>query len=94
MRFLSDLPLLVVGIAVAAFLIKLFVSLWVANKAPVLHELGDQEPGAVNTDRAAAGIRAEQLLLDADAVPEQKPVEQQCPEYPGEHAHAASGVVQ
>jgi hypothetical protein len=43
MRFLSDLPFLVVGIAVAAFLIKLFVSLRVASKGP---EPGDEEPGA------------------------------------------------
>jgi hypothetical protein len=46
MRFLSDLPLLVVGIAVAAFLIKLFVSLRAASRGPVWQEPGDEEPGA------------------------------------------------
>lgn len=59
MWFLSDLPLLVVGIVVAAFLIKLFVSLRVAGKVPDWQELDDKESGASNTDRAAAGIRTE-----------------------------------
>jgi hypothetical protein len=59
MRFLSDLPLLVVGFAVVAFLIKLFVSLRVAGRVPDLQELDDKESGVSNTDRAAAGIRTE-----------------------------------
>jgi hypothetical protein len=56
MGFLSDLPLLVVGIAVAAFLIKLFVSLRVVGKAPVWQEFGDEEPRTLNTDQPAAGV--------------------------------------
>ncbi len=53
MNFLADLFFLVVGIAVAAFLIKLFVSLRVASKGPVSHELDDTEPAATTTDPAA-----------------------------------------
>lgn len=94
MQFLSDLPFLVVGIAVAVFLIKLLVSLRVASKGPVWQEPGDEEPRATNTDRAAAGIRTEQISLDADAVGDQKPVGQPSPEYLGEDARVASRVVQ
>jgi hypothetical protein len=90
MRFLSDLPFLVAGIAVAAFLIKLFVSLRVVNKGPVWQEFGDEGPGATITDRAAAHIRAEQILRDPDAFPDQKPVEQPSAEYLGEDAHVAN----
>jgi hypothetical protein len=57
MWFLSHLPLLVVGIAVVALLIKLFVSLRVAGKVPDWQELDGNESGISNTDRAAAGIR-------------------------------------
>jgi hypothetical protein len=57
MWFLSHLPLLVVGITVVAFLIKLFVSLRVAGKLPDWQELDGQESGISNTDRAPAGIR-------------------------------------
>ncbi|HUC53593.1 MAG TPA: hypothetical protein VMR90_06085 [Candidatus Cybelea sp.] len=56
MRFLSDLSLFVVGIAVVAFLVKLFVSLRVAGKVPDWQELDGQEPEISHTDRAA-GIR-------------------------------------
>jgi hypothetical protein len=54
MRFLSYLPLLLVSIPVAAFLIKLVVSLRVANKGTVWQglgnqELGNEEPGAIHT---------------------------------------------
>ena len=75
MSFLSDLPFVVIGIAVAVFLIKLFVSLRVANKAPVWQELGDKEPGAADADQATAGIRTEQISPDANAVPDQKVAE-------------------
>jgi hypothetical protein len=92
MRFLAYLPLLVVGIAVAAFLVKLFVSLRVVSR-PVWQEPGDEEPEATNMDSAAAGIRAEQISLDADALPDQRPLEQQCPAFPGEQAHIASRAV-
>jgi hypothetical protein len=57
MWLLSHLPLLVVGIAVVAFLIKLFVSLRVAGKVPDWQELDGKESGISNTERAAAGIR-------------------------------------
>jgi hypothetical protein len=83
MRFLAYLPLLVVGIAVAAFLVKLFVSLRVVSR-PVWQEPGDEEPQATNMD-SAAGIRSEQISLDADAL--------QCPALPGEQAHIASRAV-
>jgi hypothetical protein len=59
MRFLSDLPWLVVGIVVAAFFIELFVSLRAVNKAPDWQELDDNESGATDADRAAAGVRTE-----------------------------------
>jgi hypothetical protein len=59
MWFLSHLPLLVVGIAVVAFLIKLFVSLRVAGKVPDWQELDGNESGISNIDRTAAGIRTE-----------------------------------
>jgi hypothetical protein len=59
MWFLLRLPLLVVGIAVVAFLIKLFVSLRVAGKVPAWQELDGNESGISDTDRAAAGIRTE-----------------------------------
>jgi len=91
MRFLSDLPLLVVGIAIAAFLIKLFVSLRVASKAPVWQESGDHEPETANNDRPTAGICTEQISLDAEAVRDQKPVELPSPEYLAEKARAAGG---
>jgi hypothetical protein len=45
MRFLPYLPFLVVGIAVAAFLIKLFVSLRVVGKRPTWQEPGDEGAG-------------------------------------------------
>jgi hypothetical protein len=45
MRFLPYLPFLVVGIAVAAFLIKLFVSLRAVSKRTVWQEPGEGEPG-------------------------------------------------
>lgn len=92
MWFLSDLPFWIVGIAVVVFLIKLFVSLRVAHKAPVWEDHGDKEPAATNTDRAAAGIRTQQISLDTDAVPDQKPMEQPSPEYLGQDAHVANGV--
>jgi hypothetical protein len=92
MWFLADLLLLLAGIAVAGFLIKLFVSLRVVSKAPVWQEFGQKEPGDTNSTQAAAGIRTEQISLDADAQ-DQKPVEQSCPEYLGEDAHVASGTV-
>jgi hypothetical protein len=59
MRFLSDLPWLVVGIVVAAFFIELFVSLRAVNKAPDWQELDDNESGATDADRAAASVRTE-----------------------------------
>jgi hypothetical protein len=92
MWFFADLLLLLVGIAVAGFLIKLFVSLRVASKAPVWQELGDKEPGDTNSIQAAAGIRTEQISLDADA-PDQKCVGQSFPEYLGQDTHVASGTV-
>jgi hypothetical protein len=92
MSFLSDLLFLVVGIAVATFLIKLFVSLRVASKGPVWQERGDEEPGATNTDRPDVGIRTEQISLDAHAAPEQKSAEQPSPEYALEKARAAGGA--
>ena len=55
MWILSHLPLLVVGIAVAAFLIKLFVSLRVAGKVSDWRERDGSESSISNTDRAAAG---------------------------------------
>ena len=57
MWFLSHLPLLVVGIAVLAFLIKLYASLRVAGRVPDWQELDAKESGISNTDRAAVGIR-------------------------------------
>jgi hypothetical protein len=69
MRFLSDLPFIGVGFVVAVFLLKLFVSLRVASEAPAWQELGDQEPRDPNSNQAAAGIRTEQISLDADALP-------------------------
>jgi hypothetical protein len=57
MWFFSHLPLLVAGIAVVAFLIKLFVSLRVAGKVLDWQELDGKESGISNTERAAAGIR-------------------------------------
>jgi hypothetical protein len=59
MWFLSHLPLLIVGIAVVAFLIKLYVSLRVARKLPDWQERDGKESGISNTDRTAAGIRTE-----------------------------------
>jgi hypothetical protein len=45
MRFLPYLPFLVVGIAVAAFLVKLFASLRVASKKTAWQEPGEEELG-------------------------------------------------
>jgi len=59
MRLLSDLSWLVVGTVVAAFFIELFVSLRAVSKAPDWQELDDDESGATDTDRAAAGVRTE-----------------------------------
>jgi hypothetical protein len=69
MRFLSDLPFIVVGIVIAVFLIKLVVSLRVAGKAPVWQELGDREPRDANSNHATVGIHKEQISLDAAALP-------------------------
>jgi hypothetical protein len=90
MSFLLDLPFVVVGVAVAVFLIKLFVSLRVASKAPVWQELGDKEPGATDADQATARIRTEQISPDANAVPDQKVVEHSRSENFAEQAHVTS----
>jgi|HubBroStandDraft_3_1064219.scaffolds.fasta_scaffold218094_2 hypothetical protein len=89
MRFLSDLPFLAVGIAVAAFLLKLFFSLRVVSKALVWQEPGDKETGAANTDRAVAGIHTDQISKYVDALPDLKPVGQQSPEYLSEGGSSA-----
>jgi len=59
MRFLSHLSWLVIGTVVAAFLIELFVSLRAVNRAPDWQELDDNESGATDTDRPAAGVGTE-----------------------------------
>jgi hypothetical protein len=92
MWFTSYLPFLIVGIAVVAFLIKLFVSLSVVSKAPDWQTLADPAPGATKTDRADAGIHTEQILLDAKVVPDYRLVDQPYPEHPGEQAHLAGEV--
>ena len=53
MWFLPYLPFLVVGIAAAAFLIKLVVSLRVVSKRPSWQEPGDEEPGDDELTRIA-----------------------------------------
>ena len=62
------LLLLVVGIAVAVFVIKLIVSLRVAHNAPAWETLGDQRSVAAEADLVRGEMHAERVLADADSV--------------------------
>jgi hypothetical protein len=56
------LPLSVVGIAVAVFVIKLIVSLRVAHNAPTWETLGDQRSVAAEADLVRGEMHAERVL--------------------------------
>jgi hypothetical protein len=84
------LPLSVVGIAVAVFVIKLIVSLRVAHNAPTWETLGDQRSVAAEADLVRGEMHAERVLV-ADAVLDVGTGRSSL-ERPGEQEHAAGEV--
>jgi hypothetical protein len=85
------LLLSIVGIAVAIFVTNLIVSLRVAHNAPAWETLGDQRSVAAEADLVRGEMRAERVLVDADAVLDGG-IGRSSLEHPGEQEHAASEV--
>ena len=84
-----DLLLWVLGILVAAFVLKLVVSLRVAHRAPVWLPAGDGKPGRRSTGPADCETNVTQVLAE-DAVPVGKRAGGSRPKHEGKQKRVAS----